>query len=250
MTCDLTALFHRRTAMFDEMVVSGKSSEMARTHKPWSVGVSVILQGLALGALLLIPLIYTQTLPNAMLSTFLVAPPPPAPPPPPAQAVVKQVKTKTFAVSPTVAPTVIPKRIEIAKDEPPAVAAPDVAGVPGGTGSVMGGIGTGAAPPPPPPPATPSRIKVGGAVEAASLVKQVKPEYPPVAKTAHVSGTVVLHAIIAKDGSIEKLEYVSGPPLLMASAMSAVKEWKYRPTMLNGQPVEVDTTVQVVFSMG
>src|SRR5215469_9372096 len=238
--------------MFDEMIVSGKPGEMARTGKPWSVGVSVVLQAAALGALLLIPLIYTQTLPNAMLNTFLVAPPPPAPPPPPAQTVVKQqVKTKTFAVSPAVAPTVIPKRIEVAKDEPPpAVAAPDVGGIPGGTGNVMGGIGTGAAPPPPPRPATPSRIKVGGAVQAASLVNQVKPEYPPIAQSAHVSGTVVLHAIIAKDGAVEKLQYVSGPPLLMASAMSAVKEWKYRPTMLNGQPVEVDTTVQVVFSMG
>ena len=115
---------------------------------------------------------------------------------------------------------------------------------------MMGGIGTGAAPPPPPPPATPNRIRVGGAVQAASLVNKVTPEYPPIAKTAHVSGTVTLHAIIAKDGSIEKLEFVSGPPLLMASAMSAVKEWKYRPTMLNGKPVEVDTTVQVVFSLG
>jgi protein TonB len=237
--------------MFDEMIVSGNTSEMARTHKPWSVGVSVILQATALGALLLIPLIYTQTLPNAMLSTFLVAPPPPAPPPPPAQTVVKQVKTKTFAAAPAVAPTVIPKKIEVAKDEPPpAIASPDVGGVPGGTGDVMGGIGTGAAPPPPPPPATPNRIRVGGAVQAASLVNKVTPEYPPIAKTAHVSGTVTLHAIIAKDGSIEKLEFVSGPPLLMASAMSAVKEWKYRPTMLNGKPVEVDTTVQVVFSLG
>ena len=236
--------------MFDEMVVSGQPGAMARTHKPWSVGVSVILQATVLALLLLIPLIYTQTLPTAMLSTFLVAPPPPAPPPPPQQAVVKEVH-KTFAVNPSVAPTMIPKKIEVIKDEaPPSVAAPDVAGVAGGTGSVLGGIGVGGAPPPPPPAATPNRIKVGGAVQAASLVKQVTPEYPPIAKSAHVSGTVVLHAIISKDGSIEKLEYVSGPALLMASAMSAVKEWKYKPTTLNGQPVEVDTTVQVVFSLG
>jgi protein TonB len=121
--------------------------------------------------------------------------------------------------------------------------------VPGGTGDVLGGIGTGVAPPPPPLAATPNRIKVGGEVQSASLVKQVTPEYPGMAKSARVSGTVTLHAIISKDGSIEKLEYVSGPALLMTSAMSAVKEWRYRPTMLNGQPVEVDTTVQVVFSL-
>jgi protein TonB len=237
--------------MFDELLVSGHTIQMAHTHKPWTVGVSVIFQAAILGTILLIPLIYTQTLPSAMMNTFLVAPPPPAPPPPPQQAVVKQVQTKTFAVNRMVAPTVIPKQVEIAKDEaPPSVATYDTAGVPGGTGDVLGGIGTGAAPPPPPPAAAPNRIKVGGDVQSASLVNQVKPDYPTIAKSAHVSGTVTLHAIISKDGSIERLEYVSGPPLLMASAMTAVKEWKYRPTMLNGQPVEVDTTFQVVFSLG
>jgi protein TonB len=87
-------------------------------------------------------------------------------------------------------------------------------------------------------------------VEAASLTNKVTPIYPPIAKTAHVSGTVVLHAIISKDGSIQELQYVSGPPLLMKSAMDAVKEWKYKPTMLNGDPVEVDTTIDVVFTLG
>ena len=237
--------------MFDELVVSGQTGEMARTHKPWSVGVSMILEAGILGVILLIPLIYTQTLPTSVVNTFLVAPPPPAPPPPPQQAVVKQVQTKTFAVNRMEAPTVIPKQIEIAKDEaPPSVAPSDTAGVAGGTGDVLGGIGTGAAPPPPPPAAAPARIKVGGDVQAASLLKQVTPAYPNIAKTAHVSGTVTLHAIISKDGSIEKLEYVSGPALLMTSAITAVREWKYKPTMLNGQPVEVDTTVQVVFSLG
>jgi protein TonB len=236
--------------MFDELVVSGHTGEMARTHRPWSVGVSMILEAGILGALLLIPLIYTQTLPTGVMNTFLVAPPPPAPPPPPQQAVVKQAPQKTFAVNHMEAPTVIPKQIEVAKDEaPPSVAPSDTAGVAGGTGDVLGGIGTGAAPPPPPI-AAPARIKVGGDVQAASLVKQVTPAYPNIAKTAHVSGTVTLHAIISKDGSIEKLEYVSGPALLMTSAITAVREWKYKPTMLNGQPVEVDTTVQVVFSLG
>lgn len=237
--------------MFDELVVSGQRGELARTHKPWSVGVSMILEAGILGLLLLIPLIYTQTLPTSVMNTFLVAPPPPAPPPPPQQVVVKQAPQKTFAVNHMEAPTVIPKQIEVAKDEaPPSVAPSDTAGVAGGTGDVLGGIGTGAAPPPPPPAAAPARIKVGGDVQAASLLKQVTPAYPNIAKTAHVSGTVTLHAIISRDGSIEKLEYVSGPALLMASAMTAVREWKYKPTTLNGQPVEVDTTVQVVFSLG
>ena len=87
-------------------------------------------------------------------------------------------------------------------------------------------------------------------MEAASLTNKVTPQYPPIAKTAHVSGTVILHAIISKDGSIQELQYVSGPPLLMKAAMDAVKEWRYKPTMLNGEPVEVDTTIDVVFTLG
>ena len=84
----------------------------------------------------------------------------------------------------------------------------------------------------------------------SKLIHQVLPVYPAIAKTAHVSGTVMLHAIIAKDGTIQELQYISGPALLMRAAMDAVHEWRYQPTQLNGQPVEVDTTIQVVFSLG
>jgi protein TonB len=82
------------------------------------------------------------------------------------------------------------------------------------------------------------------------MVRQVQPLYPQIAKTAHVQGTVLLHAIIAKDGSVQELQYVSGPPLLMKAAMDAVREWRYQPTLLNGEPVEVETTISVIFSLG
>jgi len=93
------------------------------------------------------------------------------------------------------------------------------------------------------------RIRVGGNVASASIVHQVTPVYPPIAKVAHISGTVLLHAIIAKDGTIEQLDVVSGPPLLLKSAMDAVRQWVYRPTLVNGEPFRVDTTVSVVFSL-
>jgi len=150
-----------------------------------------------------------------------------------------------------VAPTVIPKTVQVIKDEAPDVGAgvEGGVGVPGGVpGGVLGGI-LGAAPPPPPKP-TQTRIRVGGQVQAASLLRRVDPVYPQIAKTAHVSGTVVLHAVIAKDGTIQQLEYLSGPPLLMRAAMDAVREWRYKPTLLNGEAVEVDTTIQVVFTLG
>ncbi len=100
------------------------------------------------------------------------------------------------------------------------------------------------------PPQKPTRIRIGGNVQAAKMTHQVMPVYPPIAKQAHISGTIVLHCIIGKDGSVEQLEFVSGPPLLMKSAMDAVRQWTYQPTSLNGKPVEVDTTVSVVFTLG
>jgi periplasmic protein TonB len=235
--------------MFDEMIVSGKNK--SQTNKPWSVAASALLQIVLLGGLVLIPLLYTQALPKAMLTTMIVAPPPPPPPAPP-PAAVKQVKLqKVITANKMVAPTVVPKRVEVVQDEPPPTMAPsEDGGVAGGTGGVLGGVIGGADAPPPPRPPTPQRIRVGGNVEAASLINKVQPEYPPIAQAAHVSGTVVLRAVISKNGSIEQLQFVSGPPLLMKAAMDAVKQWHYRPTVLNGNPVEVETTVDVVFALG
>jgi protein TonB len=163
---------------------------------------------------------------------------------------VKIVRPRIVQPQTMVAPTVIPKKVEMIKDEAPDVGAGASGfGVAGGTGDALGG-GIMNSAPPPPPKASPTRIKVGGQVQAAKMQHQVLPVYPAIAKTAHVAGTVRLHAVIAKDGSIQELQYVSGPALLMRAAMDAVHEWKYQPTMLNGEPVEVDTTIDVVFSLG
>ena len=153
-----------------------------------------------------------------------------------------------------IAPTVIPKKIQMIKEE----AQPDVGmtggvpgGVPGGSaGGVLGGIIGGAPGGLPPPPKPVEITRVGGNVMAAKLIRQVTPIYPQIAKTAHISGTVVLHAIIAKDGTVQELQFMSGPPLLMRAAMDAVKQWRYQPTLLNTQPVKVDTTITVIFNLG
>jgi len=112
---------------------------------------------------------------------------------------------------------------------------------------VLGGMLGSAAPPP--PKVTPKRINVGGQVQSAKLVNQVRPIYPPLAKQARISGTVRLHAIISKDGSIQQLEMVSGHPLLVQAALDAVRQWRYQPTLLNGEPVEVETFIEVVFTL-
>ena len=230
--------------MFDQL-------NQTKTNKPWTVGLSALVQLVVVFVLILIPLIYTEALPKELTSMFLVAPAPPPPPPPPA-AIVKTVRPKFVEPQRMVAPTVIPKKVEIVKDE-----APDVAGtaggfgVPGGVaGGVLGGIVGGAAPPPPPKPVQTGPVRIGGNVMQAKAIDRVQPIYPAIARAAHVQGTVVLHAIISKDGTVEQLQLVSGPPLLVNSAMDAVRQWRYSPTELNGEPVEVDTTIQVIFTLG
>jgi periplasmic protein TonB len=162
------------------------------------------------------------------------------------------------------APVEIPKEIRMVVDEgpPPDTAVGGVVGgVPGGVpggqiggviGGVIGGAPTSVAPPPPPPPAAPKppqRVRVGGNVQQANLIRQVKPPYPPLAKQARIQGVVVLEAIINKQGSVENLRVVNGHPLLIQAALDAVKQWKYKPTLLNGEPVEVVTQVTVNFNL-
>jgi len=91
-------------------------------------------------------------------------------------------------------------------------------------------------------------IRVGGNVQAARALYKMPPEYPKEARKKGISGTVRLHVIVAKDGSIEQLEVMSGHPLLQQAALDAVRQWRYQPTLLNGSPVEVDTTIDVIFA--
>ena len=97
--------------------------------------------------------------------------------------------------------------------------------------------------------ATPQRVRVSQGVSTGLLVRKVNPNYPPLARQARIQGTVVLQAEISKDGSIQNLRLISGHPMLAPAAIEAVKQWKYKPYLLNGEPVEVETTVQVNFTL-
>ena len=241
--------------MFDDLVLSGSTKK--KTNSGWTIFLSTLLQVSLLGIMILIPLIYTEALPKGLLATMLVAPPPPPPPPPPPapqQIVRVRPIQRIINNGKMVAPTVIPKDVKMIKEEelPPETYAGVSGGVPGGipggsAGGVLGGILGGAAPPP--PKEQKKRITVGGNVQQAMLLDKIQPVYPPLAKQARISGTVRLHAIIAKDGSIQQLEVVNGHPLLVQSALDAVRRWRYKPTLLNGDPVEVDTFIDVVFTL-
>src|SRR5437667_9489800 len=219
---------------------------------------------------IIIPLLFTDALPKTQLASFLVAPPPPRPPPPPppAAAPVKVVKVipRQFDAGKLMQPKAIPKEVAIIKGEelPPSAGIQGVVGgvpggVPGGvTGGVIGGIiGSVPSAAPPPPPvkveekkaAAPQRIRVGGNVQAAMAIRAPKPAYPPLAKQARIQGVVRLNALIGKDGTIQDLKAASGHPLLVPAALEAVKQWLYKPTLLNGEPVEVVTVIDVNFTL-
>lgn len=244
--------------MFEDSLL--ESGGRLKKRSPWTTLLSFLLQALLLGVLVLIPLIYTEALPKQQLMTFLVAPPPPPPPPPPPAAtpVVRQApRVSELDNGALRAPTAIPKKIAMIKEEdtpPPSSGVQGVVGgvaggIPGGQiGGVIGGI-VNSTPVAVPKIATPKSVRVSQGVAQGLLVRQVKPTYPPLARSARIQGQVVLAAVISKDGSIENLHVISGHPMLTQAAIDAVKQWKYKPYMLNGEPVEVETQVLVNFTL-
>jgi len=126
---------------------------------------------------------------------------------------------------------------------------PEIPGLPGGP-TVPGGLTSpGSHPGPAPPPVSTERRRISAVVQAAMLIHRVEPIYPRLAIQTRREGSVELHAVISTDGSIQSLEVLSGDPLLIQSALAAVREWRYRPTILNGQAVEVDTHITVVYTL-
>jgi protein TonB len=240
--------------MFEDSLV--ESAGRIKTKRGLTTFVSFALQMCLLGVLVLIPLIYTEALPKAQMMTFLAAPPPPPPPPPPPAAAVpvKVIKVQTEVINNQLrAPTKIPDKVKMVKEEeaPPQMAGV-AGGVPGGVaGGTMGGVlgGIVGSSLPPPKVAAPQKVRVSSGVVAGNKISGPNPTYPPIAKTARIQGTVVLQATISKAGAIENLHAVSGPPMLYQSAIDAVRQWRYKPYILNGEAVEVETTVQVNFTL-
>jgi len=245
--------------MFEDSLM--ESGGKLKTKQGATTALSFVLQIILIGVLVLLPLVFTEALPKQQLMTFLVAPPPPPPPPPPPAAtpeikVVKKIQSD-LDNGQLRTPTKIPKKVAMIKEDeapPPSTGvAGVVGGVPGGVpsgamGGVLGGI-IGTSPTVVPKAATPQRVRVSQGVSQGLLIRQVKPTYPPLARSARIQGTVVLQALISKDGSIENLHLVSGHPMLAPAAIEAVKQWKYKPYFLNGEPVEVETTINVNFTL-
>ena len=236
--------------MFDQMIVS-----CTRKHRrnPWAYFISMTIQILVIGVMILVPLLYTEALPTQAFVSWVAAPPPP-PPPPPAPKVAPRVvkKVSLMEAGKLRAPSKIPERIAIIREEEMPNMPGVVGGVPGGIasgqlGGVIGGV-IGSIPAPPPP-EQPKRIRVSSGVQEAKKIRQILPLYPPLAKQARIQGVVKLEAIIGKDGMVQNLTVIQGHPLLVQAALDAVQQWRYEPTLLNNEPVEVVTYIDVIFRL-
>ncbi len=253
--------FAPRAMFSDSLLEFGET----RKRRAFATTTSFIFNCVVIGLMLIMPLLFTEDLPKAQLLTFLMAPPPPPPPPPPAaaqvQKVVRQIQTDMLSTGALRTPTKIPTKVEMIKEEeaPPPMAATGgvVGGVPGGIpggqlGGVIGGIVSATsnlAAVPKFVPVAPQRVRISQGITKGLLIHRMEPPYPPLAKAARVQGEVVLSAVIDVNGQITNLQLVSGHPMLVPAAIAAVREWRYKPYLLNGAPVEVETTITVIFSL-
>jgi len=238
--------------MFEDTLLESGGSGGAQRRGAITL-VALALECLAVGLLSLLALRYPHVAPKREPVVRLVAPPPSALLPPAARAVKPLQTAAVHKVVPALnqelhAPTKIPTRT-LPEEAPPPVIGGVAGGVPGGVpGGQLGGIlGAGPslpAPTPSPQPTHAHRVQVSEGV----LLHKVLPSYPALARKEHISGSVVLQAVIGKDGSVEDVRAVQGHPLLIAAATDAVKQWRYKPYLLNGRPVEVETTITVNFN--
>jgi periplasmic protein TonB len=245
-----------RSASRNQIVFAGTILEedpRARGKRAAQTGLALAIQAAIVGALLVAPLIFTEGIDLYKFNTtLLVAPPPPAAPPPMVHAQTA-VPKQSFIKAQLTAPTVIPKRIVEAVPDAGSMA-PAIAGmaggVPGGVGDVLGGSVTG---PPPPPPVAVERpkgpIRIFSGMKEPRLLYEPPLVYSPVAMQAHVSGTVILEAIIDEHGNVTQVQVISGAPLLLNSAIKAVAGRKYEPTILDGQPVSIRLSVKMDFRL-
>lgn len=243
--------------MFEDSLI--ESSNVLKTQRPAATAVSLLAQSLLVAMMASLPLLYTEALPRGW-AVSLVAPGPPPPAPAPVRAKAERRATP-WRQSDMIGqrlrePQAIPKHIaRVEEEEAPLQALPSGGpGVLGGTGpsgnNALNAIISLAPPPVAPKPSAAGPLRVSQGVAQGFLVHAVKPVYPPLARQARIQGTVMLQAVIGKDGRIENLQVMSGHPMLSPAAMEAVRQWRYRPYTLNGEPVEVETEITVNFVLG
>jgi protein TonB len=227
-----------------------------RLRRGWMTLTSFGLQALAAAILLLLPLIGTTALPQLRpLSPPVSLAPPPGPPPAPSHPRSTAIPQSNMLGNMLLAPRHIPTVVQNIADD---VALPQLGTsgpyVPGSTGTgdpngILNSIGNAANPLMPRPlPPTSHLLRISHMSEG-DLIHRVQPDYPPLARSARIQGSVLLQAVISRQGTIENLRVLSGHPMLVRAAIDAVSQWRYRPYILNNEPVEVETQITVNFSL-
>ena len=259
--------------MFD-LIVNGHRRTTRRDLAP--VVISWAVHSLAIGAAVLLPLLFaTQQAPAVPkdILTYVTVAAPPLPPPPPPPAAASAPTPTVKRASPRATPT--PRPVEqapvvAARELPPIDTVGEgegdsdldgIDGVPGGVPGVLGGVPGGVLggvvggivgvplPPVPPPAAPRAPVRIGGHIQTPALVKRVPPVYPPIAVNAKVHGVVILEATVGRDGRVEDVEVLRSMPLLDQAAIDAVRQWVYAPLLLNGKAERFVLTVTVSFSL-
>lgn len=249
---------------FQRCMVDADSAIQAnrRRSRRRSMGLSIVLECIALAAALIYPLFVPVNL--VARRDFLTPVPPYGPPHDPNRPAHPTGTPTSGSTIIAELPPPTGLRAPIHRPFPPGPTNEDSAGLPNiGVSDSTGGSQEGVIPlgdlrpnlgmperPAQPKSAPAPVLRRSEGVQSALLIHRVEPIYPPIAKQTHMQGTVQLHAVIARDGSIESLEVLSGNPLLIQSARDAVRQWRYRPTLLGGEPVEVDTYITVIFRLG
>jgi protein TonB len=236
--------------MFEDSTFESTGRIRTRS-RGWMIA-AFAFNGSILLALILIPLIYPEALPRMAMLYLMEAPPPPMQQPRPQPQIEHATVVRTqMPDGHLFAPRTIPKLIP-ADGGPEDLAPINIAAVglePGGSGA-QGPLFPGASVHPMVRPETRGPVRLPSSMVAGMLIQKTMPIYPAIPKAVRLEGTVILQATISRAGTIENLRVMSGPPMFQQAALDAVKTWRYRPYLLNGEPVEVETTVNVVFTLG
>jgi protein TonB len=254
--------------VFAETMLEKSSVRQRRSPLDWAVSLTVHV--VVLGTLLVLPLYFTSGLDIHRYNLTFLAPPlsPAAPPPPPMRTTasvtraVQKLTPRTYTPGKLTAPSFIPRVVATSSgpsqpEEPPMEIAGGIpGGIPGGqVGGVVGGVLGGLLSGVPAPALRASTgpkvpVRIGGSLKPPRLIFGPDPIYPTLAKQARISGVVVIEAIIDEEGKVTGMRVVSGHPLLVPAALSAVAKRKYEPTILDGDPTPIDLRVEITFNVG
>jgi periplasmic protein TonB len=238
--------------MFEDSLVESRVGQVS-TSKRWTTLASIGLQVAVAGVVMVLPLLHPEAMPFRLEASKVVMPLMPKPPVPVVVERASAASSSSLAIPGVMGPSIatrLPGRDAAANEAPPLTPFGSGMRMPDGLPSGMVGRGSGPVVSVAPARTPVKPLEVSTGVLAGMLIAPIRPVYPVIAKAAHVEGSVVVEAVISRKGTIESLHVVSGPQMLQNAALDAIREARYRPYRLNGEPTDVYTTITVNFRMG